>query len=116
MLRGARGFTSVASDGHLCLSLIERQVDDYMTSNGIEHEKEVPYPTDSSLNSTGLRADWRLRDGALVEAFGMPAVQAYADKMEIKRALAKKSGMKLIEVLPTDLLRLDQIFVRYLQK
>jgi hypothetical protein len=40
-----RGTITVASDGHLCRSLLERHIDDFLTANGIAHEVEPYWPT-----------------------------------------------------------------------
>jgi hypothetical protein len=38
--RTSRGVTVMAKDGHICRSLLERQIDDFFYDNGIEHETE----------------------------------------------------------------------------
>lgn len=61
----ARGTYRLASDGHLCRSLAERTVDDFLTARGIAH---VPEPTCPGSNS---RADWGVPDGTFVEYAGL---------------------------------------------
>jgi hypothetical protein len=59
-----RGLLSEAKDGHWCLSVFERQVDDFLTNHGVDHEHEPRWPMHPELNPRGLmRADWRLPDG-----------------------------------------------------
>ncbi|SIR97079.1 hypothetical protein SAMN05444858_13228 [Micromonospora avicenniae] len=106
----ARGTVTVASDGHLCRSLLERHVDDFLTANGIAHEVEPYWPYDADLNTTGLRADWLLDDGTYVEAWGLPDEPAYAGKMERKVDLAARTGIRLVGVTSADLGNLHKVF------
>jgi hypothetical protein len=113
-LRTSRGVVSVANDGHRCLSMLERSIDDFMSLHGIVHEQEPSYPYDPTLNATGLRADWRLADGAFVEAFGLIGNASYDSKVERKRALTRKHGIRLVEVVQRDLKRLPEVFAEWL--
>lgn len=117
-VRRSRGWVSTAQDGHLCSSLLELHVDDFMHRHGIIHEKEPAWPAHAHLNMTGLRADWLLEDGTMVEAFGMKTSPEYADKIKRKRkrALAEELGLRLIEVDETDLPHLREIFTHYLAR
>lgn len=108
--RPSFGQVSVANDGHLCRSLLERIIDDFLSVNGIDHEPEPPYPYDAVLNEHGSRADWRLADGTFVEAAGMLDSAAYAAKIERKRELAAKHGLNLVVVDPDDLPHLAEVF------
>ncbi|WP_146766139.1 hypothetical protein [Micromonospora saelicesensis] len=110
----ARGTVTVAADGHLCRSLLERHVDDFLTANGIAHEVEPYWPYDADLNTTGLRADWLLGDGTYVEAWGLPDEPAYADKMERKVELAARAGIRLVAVTSADLGNLHQVFAAWI--
>jgi len=38
------GTMALAEDGHVCLSLVEKSIDDFLTRNGIAHDKERLYP------------------------------------------------------------------------
>lgn len=109
-----RGTRSVASDGHACRSLLERHVDDFMAHHGIEHEVEPSWPAHPRWNTTGMRADWRLGDGTMVEAFGLEGHGAYDAKVERKRALAHELGVRLVEVRTEDLGRLRETFADWL--
>ena len=42
--RTGRGVQCLAKDGHVCLSLGEKTIDDYLHIHGILHEKEPTYP------------------------------------------------------------------------
>jgi hypothetical protein len=93
MMRGTR---CLANDGHVCLSIGEKTIDDLMYAAGIGHIKEPPYPEGR------MRADFKVGD-ALVEYFGLAGDADYDAKIELKRALAAKHGFPLIEVYPADL-------------
>ncbi|RQX01881.1 hypothetical protein [Micromonospora inaquosa] len=110
----ARGTVTVASDGHLCRSLLERHIDDFLTANGIAHEVEPYWPYDPDLNTTGLRADWLLDDGTYVEAWGLPDEPAYASKMERKVELAARTGIRLVGVTSADLGNLHNVFASWI--
>jgi hypothetical protein len=114
-LRLARGTLIRARDGHLCLSLREKAVCDFLHQHGIEHDREPRYPTDPDYNPTGLRrADWRLANGTFVEMWGLPNDPAYAAKMVAKRHLAARHGIRLVELTDADLPRLPQAFAAWL--
>ena len=106
-----RGLQSEAKDGHWCLSVFERQVDDFLTNHGIEHEHEPRWPKHPEFNPRGLmRADWRLVDGTMVEAAGMLGDPKYDAKIANKRAMANALGIKLLVLTPEKTLTLDQVF------
>ncbi|PVG82141.1 hypothetical protein DDE18_15815 [Nocardioides gansuensis] len=107
--RQARGTTVTASDGHRCRSLFERHIDDFLHHHGIPHEIEPYYPVHSELNATGLRADWRLGDGTLVEALGLSGRPDYDVKVTRKVQLADLMSIRLILIYPRDLRRLHDI-------
>jgi hypothetical protein len=110
-----RGLQSEAKDGHWCLSVFERQVDDFLTNHGIDHEHEPRWPVHPEFNPRGLmRADWRLPDGTMVEAAGMLGVPRYAAKIEQKRALANALNLKLVVITPEQTLKLDEVFKPWL--
>lgn len=115
-LRWTRGHSSVASDGHRCRSLLERQIEEFFIINGVEHVCEPDYPWHSTLNPSGRRADWIVGNGVFVEAAGMLGDAAYAEKMEEKRRLADLSGIQLVVVTPEDLEQLADLFLPYMDK
>ncbi|MGW0120600.1 hypothetical protein [Streptomyces sp. NPDC003327] len=112
-VRTAMGTVTTATDGHLCRSLFERHVDDFLHHRGIAHEPEPHYPHHPELNTTGLRADWRLADGTFVEALGLMEREAYAAKVERKRELAAVFGLRLVTVTAADLDRLPEVFAEW---
>jgi hypothetical protein len=87
---------SIANDGHVCLSIGEKTIDDLMYAAGIEHTKEPPYPEGR------MRADFQV-GSSLVEYFGLVGDEVYDAKIDLKRGLAAKHGRALIEVYPADL-------------
>jgi hypothetical protein len=99
------------------LSIFERQVDDFLTKHGIDHEHEPRWPKHPELNPRGAkRADWRLPDGTMVEAAGMLADPKYAAKIQEKRMLASALGIKLLLLLPEETLTLDKAFGPWLTR
>ncbi|QEU83489.1 hypothetical protein [Streptomyces viridosporus] len=113
-VRTSMGTATTATDGHLCRSLFERHVDDFLHHRGVAHEPEPAYPRHPELNTTGLRADWRLADGTFVEALGLMTKEAYAAKVARKRELARHHGLRLVTVTAEDLGRLPEIFADWL--
>ncbi len=91
------GTMTVAEDGHVCLSIPERDIDDYLHRRGIKHSKEVRYP--DSL----MRADWELHLGrgrVFVEYFGLMSRPDYAEKAADKRLIAQENHIELVELFP----------------
>ena len=95
--RPGRGTYCLASDGHLCRSLAERTVDDFLTARGIAHTPEPAYP------GSTRRADWGLPDGTYVEFAGLLGDAEYRAKIAEKRAIAAAAGVQLIVLVPEDL-------------
>lgn len=105
---GTFGYMCLAKDGHECLSLAEKIIDDWLSDNQFSHIIEPYYPYDDELNpSGGLRADWQI-DDILIEFFGLTGQSEYDEKTQIKIKLAKKHKVKLITIFPEDLYNLDK--------
>jgi hypothetical protein len=85
-----------ADDGDICFSLVERDIDNWMFSQGIRHKKEVKYP------ESDLRCDWEVFGSKriFVEYFGLMNQAAYAAKAKRKSEMASKAGITLIEIFP----------------
>ncbi len=113
-IRTSRGVAVMAKDGHLCRSLLERQIDDFFYEHGIAHQPEPHYPFDPDINPNGYRADWRLPDGTYVEALGFTANPAYMAKARRKIALANLHQIPVLTVTETDLPNLPTIFAKWL--
>ncbi|MBE0446753.1 MAG: hypothetical protein IBX64_01345 [Actinobacteria bacterium] len=91
------GYVCYAKDGHLCRSYSELIIDDWLTDNGIEHEKEVNYP------GSKLIADWRI-GREFVEYLGIDMErdnkisQNYIKTLERKRRICAEHGLILTEL------------------
>jgi hypothetical protein len=106
--RGGRGIQCVAEDGHDCLSMFEKFVDDWLFRNGFEHIKEPRYPRDDEFNPNGqMRADWQV-GGLYIEFLGLPFDHSYMEKLQKKRNLCRKYDLRLIEIGMQDLGNLEQ--------
>ena len=94
--RTSRGTQCLAKDGHICLSLGEKTIDDFLYARGIPHEREPHYPEGN------FRADFAV-GGVFVEYFGLKGTAEYDAKARSKQRLCKKHGIKLISIYPSDL-------------
>ena len=100
LLEGARapqgGYQSIGRDGHLCLSIGERLICEFLTKSHIKHTKEPHYPRDVILNPGGLlRADFKVAD-TFIEFAGRMSNPDYALNIERKRKLARKYRINLM--------------------
>lgn len=112
--RPGRGTWCRANDGHRCRSLLEKSIDDWLSSNNIDHECEPRWPRHSQFNPSGAkRADWLLPDGTYVECAGMMDDPEYAAKIVAKRQLAQELEIPLVVIGPTDMHRLDRILAAH---
>ncbi len=98
----SRGIQSLAKDGHVCLSLGEKTIDDFLYTRGIPHEKEPHYPEGN------FRADF-LVNGIFIEYFGLKGNPDYDRKMRHKQQLCRKHGIELISLYPKDLINLKKL-------
>ncbi len=102
----SRGVRCIAIDGHICNSLAEKTVDDWLYSHDISHEKEPLYPYHARLNPYKMRADWKTQD-ILIEYAGLMDEPDYAAKMKAKQEIAIEFGLSLIILEPKHILDLD---------
>ena len=88
-----------AADGHLCDSISEAIIDNWLTQNNISHKRDMPYP------NTNHKADWAIRDGkTFIEYFGLSNDSLRYDRtIKKKQSLCKDNKIKLIEIYPQDL-------------
>ncbi len=105
-----RGIRSISRCGHLCLSMGEREICEYLHDNSVHHSKEPIY---AELVSNGsefgaMRGDFLVGD-IVIEFAGLDGEDAYDAKMELKQTLANKHGLKLIVVRPKDVKNLGAI-------
>jgi hypothetical protein len=95
MLIGTR---VLAEDGHLCFSLPEKDIDDFLSHNDLAHSKEVSYP------GSRLRADWEVFGGqgrVFVEYFGLVGRPDYDEKVKQKIEHARSHGIELVSIYPS---------------
>jgi len=92
----SRGTQCLAKDGHVCLSLAEKTIDDFLFSRGIPHKRETKYPEGN------FRTDFMVK-GIFVEYFGLIGNAEYEAKMKLKQGLCKKHNVQLISIYPQDL-------------
>jgi hypothetical protein len=109
-IRGFYGTRVIAKDGHECNSLAELEIDNWLSQNGILHEKEPLYPYDEELNpNTRYRGDFKIGI-TIVEYAGLMSKNEYREKMKIKEKLAKNRGLSLVILTAKDLHKLDDVF------
>lgn len=92
----SRGIRCLAKDGHVCLSLGEKTIDDFLFTHGIEHEKEPHYPEGN------YRADFLVGD-VFIEYFGLTGNKDYDAKTRKKQRICKKHSITLVSIYPKDL-------------
>jgi hypothetical protein len=97
-----RGTQTLALDGHVCLSLGEKTIDDYLYKRGIIHEKEPKYP------ESNYRADFLVGD-VFIEYFGLAGESNYDAKIEEKKRICAARGIKLIGLYPSDLVAISRL-------
>tara|TARA_B100001123_G_C15036809_1_gene917787 strand:- start:364 stop:861 length:498 start_codon:yes stop_codon:yes gene_type:complete len=106
-MKTPRGTKCVGKDGHICNSLDEKIIDDFMFLKKIPHEKEPFYPLHKKLNPNGKkRADWRIGE-CFIEYFGLTGDPTYDKKTISKIQLLYESGFDLIDIYPEDLIDVE---------
>ncbi|WP_424355392.1 hypothetical protein [Methanobacterium sp. MBAC-LM] len=90
------GTRCLAKDKHVCYSLAEKTIDDFLYTNDIIHDKEPKYPEGN------FRADFKVNN-TFVEYFGLMNDKDYNLKAKYKKELCKKHNIKLISIYPKDL-------------
>lgn len=106
----------IANDGHICDSMEEGLVDNFLFANNIAHSIQPLYPRHEELNPKGyIRADFYLTDfNVFVEYAGLITRKFYASKLEKKQQLATVIGINLLIVYPSKLGQLEKIFKMYI--
>lgn len=103
----------IARDGHICDSMAEKIIDEWLYAKSIPHERSVPYPEFKKMTCDFVVGKF------YIEFFGLYGDHhSYTQMVYKKRRLSKKHGLKLIELMPKDLFpknKLDQI-LGFLQK
>jgi len=100
--RTSRGIQCLAKDGHLCRSLGEKAIDDFLYGHKIPHERESPYPEGN------FRVDFSVGD-IFIEYFGLTGVAEYDIKTKKKQKICRKHEIKLISIYPLDLVSVKKL-------
>lgn len=100
--RTSRGVRCLAKDGHSCLSLGEKTIDDALFSWGIKHEKEPRYPVEQ------YRADFAVA-GTFIEYFGLAGNPEYDAHATVKKDICRLHGIPLIALYPADLASISRL-------
>lgn len=88
----------IANDGHSCDSLSEKIIDDWLYARKIKHMINIRYPGDKFLT-----VDFKIKS-YWIEFFGLNGeLKSYDRLKNLKLKIAKKKGLKLIEIYPRDL-------------
>lgn len=99
-----RRIVTKARDGHICDSISEAIIDNWLGKYRVFHRRDVPYP------ETNHKADWALGENVFVEYFGLAGDSPRYDRsIRKKRGLCRKSGIKLIEITAKDLYPVNRI-------
>lgn len=96
----SRGTACIAKDGHVCLSLAEKTIDDFLFAHKIAHRREPHYP------NSNMRADFLVK-GVYIEYFGLAGNPEYDEKIIAKQELAKLAGLRLVAIYPKDVISLS---------
>lgn len=96
-----------ALDGHICDSVSELIIDNWLTKNKIAHERNISYP------KTNHKADWAIFIGGekiFIEYFGLAGDSPRYDRaIEKKKGLCQKYNIRLIAVYPKDIYPLKDL-------
>ena len=104
-----------SENGDLCLSNAEKKITDFLIEHNIFYEKEILYSKITGDDKSGkMICDWLLKDGTVVEYFGMARHKKYKKKMERKYKICLNNDIKLISIFDKDLNKLYKIFERYM--
>jgi len=97
-------------DGHLCDSLAEKIIDEYLFHHKIIHKKNVPYPENHKLT-----ADFQVNN-IFIEYFGLAnKIKSYNQTILRKRAICKKHHLTLLEIYPQDLFSQNKLQDKFKQ-
>ncbi|MGI8419168.1 MAG: homing endonuclease associated repeat-containing protein [Candidatus Levyibacteriota bacterium] len=97
-----------AKDGHICDSLSEKIIDDWLARKELTHIRNVPYPGNAKLTADFVIANY------WIEFFGLQGQhKRYDELVKEKLALAKQYKLKFIEIYPHHLFpqnKLEEVF------
>lgn len=88
----------MAKDGHMCDSLAERIIDDWLSKNGLPHKRNIKYP-----GGERFTVDFKVNN-LWVEFFGLSGEHKKYDQLKRRKLkLAQEYKLKVIEIYPKDL-------------
>ncbi len=94
----------ISRDGHKCDSFTEKVIDDLLSDNNIQHQRNFCYP------NTKYTADFFIEPNIIIEFFGLAGVQKAYDKIiKNKKDLCKKLNLELIELYPAEVYHSDKL-------
>jgi hypothetical protein len=93
--RQIMGTRCLAMDGHVCLSLAEKRIDDLLTTLGIVHQREVLY------SGRHFRADFMVGE-TVIEYFGLMGRADYKAKAEKKERYCTEQKIPFLALYPED--------------
>ena len=101
-----RGKKTISSCDHLCLSMGEREICEYLNARGVPHDREPVYGElaegEISAAFGAMRGDF-LVGQTVIEYAGMSGNADYDEKMDLKIALCASFGVDLIVIYPNEL-------------
>jgi hypothetical protein len=109
------GKKCIAIDGHLCDSVSEKIVDDFLFTNNISHEIHIFYDSFTNTKRKFI-CDFMLFDDTVVEYFGMDRQKSYDDRRKSKLKILLDNNIKCIEIYPKDINKLEEIFKEYIKE
>lgn len=87
-----------AKDGHLCDSVSEAIIDNWLTDNKIKHKRDFPYPNSKH------KADWAINNKKFIEYFGLAQDSPRYDRsIKEKQELCRKYKISLVAIYPKNL-------------
>ena len=99
-----RRMKTKATDGHVCDSISEAIIDNWLARHNISHTRDAKYPT------TNHKADWAIGNSVFVEYFGLAKDSPRYDRaVKEKIKLCRKNKIKLIGIYPKDLYPNNQL-------
>jgi len=102
----------ISRDGHMCDSLAERMIDDFLFEHDIEHLRSTPYAGYSKFKTDFLIGD------VYIEYFGRVGLRDYDDIIRRKRDLCCRQNIRLIELYPNDILekkKLPELLAEFIE-
>lgn len=107
------GKRCLSKNGDICYSFSEKIITDFLIDNNIFYEKDLMYKDIIPDFTKKYCFDWLLKDGVIVEFFGLKS-EFYNKKMIEKQELCIKNGIELMSLYQKDLYDLNNVFSNYI--